>query len=88
MLDWLTLLKAGLAALVVLVGVSVLAWLLGRRSWFAKWIRGPLQTVAVAVSIWLFCRLGEFETAEPFAVALVVATIIGGVAYFLISLSA
>ena len=85
MLDWLTLLKAGLAALVVLVGVSVLAWLLGRRSWFAKWIRGPLQAVAVAVSIWLFCRLGEFETAEPFTVALVVAAIVGGVAYFLIS---
>mgnify|MGYP000275972671 CR=1 FL=1 len=35
-------------ALVVLVGVSVLAWLLGRRSWFAKWIRGPLQAIALA----------------------------------------
>ena len=85
MQDWTTLLLAGLASAVVLAVVSGLAWLLGRRSWFAKWIRGPLQALALSFSIWLFCRLGDFTDAEPFALALVAATVVGGVAYFLFS---
>ncbi len=83
--DWTTLIIAGLAAVILLVAVSVVAWLLGRRSWFAKWIRGPLQGVALASSVWVFCRLGDLESAEPFAQALVAAAIVGGAAYFAFS---
>ncbi len=61
-----------------LAGAWILAHFLGRHHWFAVWVKRPFQFLALALSLWIFFHAAHLDGLKDYAVALIVATLIGG----------
>jgi small-conductance mechanosensitive channel len=77
--------KATAIAIVIFVFAVIVARVLGKRHWFSVWIKKPFQFFAFSLTIWLFFRLAGFEALERYAIALVVASALGGIVHIVIS---
>jgi small-conductance mechanosensitive channel len=83
--SFLEILKAFIIPCLVFGGSIVLASLLGKARWFAVWIKRPFQFFVFSVTVWLFFWLLDLPEYELYAVALVVATALGGIVHIVIS---
>jgi len=83
--SFLEILKAFIIPCLVFGGSIALASLLGKVRWFAVWILRPFQFFIFSVTVWLFFWLLDLPEYELYALALVVATALGGLVHIVVS---
>jgi small-conductance mechanosensitive channel len=79
------ILKALAIAVAVLALLAIVTWVLGKRQWFAVWIKRPFQFVIFAITLWLFFRLASLVAVQGYATALLAAAILGGIIHLVIN---
>ena len=68
----------------LLTAAWALAWLLGKRHWFAVWVKRPFQILAFAVALWIFFHFAELENLKSYAIALIIAALLGGLIHVIV----
>ena len=80
-----TLLLAFAVAGGVLAAAWLFAWLLGKHHWFAVWVKRPFQFLAVAIALWVFFHVARLDHLKSYAIAAMVATLLGGLIHVVVS---
>ena len=81
----MVMLKAVGIAGVFLAFALFLASVLGKRPWFAVWLKRPFQFVTFSGAFWLFIRLSGLASWEGYATALVFAAALGGIVHIVVN---
>jgi small-conductance mechanosensitive channel len=79
------ILKAMAIAVVILALLAIVTRVLGKKQWFAVWIKRPFQFVIFAGTLWIFFRLAALTSIQGYATAVLAAAILGGLIHLIIN---
>jgi small-conductance mechanosensitive channel len=83
-ISFLDFLKAFAISGIAYTVIVLLARVLSRQNWFAVWIKKPFLIVMFSASVWLFFRITGLTSLERYALALLAASILGGIVHIVV----
>lgn len=71
----------------VLAVTLLVARALDKQTWFSIWIKRPFQVFSFAFTLWIFSRISHLSGIDPYATAIGITAVAGGIIHVIISFS-